>query len=234
MCTGQGASLTIQRRSRPTIIGEQIRADVVGPIKTESLGNARFYVCFKDDLSKFRRIFSLKHKNEVAGCLKQFLNEANTTGDVVKRLRMDGGKEFDCNAVKKIVAKRGIELEITPPYTPELNGVAEQNNHTIVESARLAVNKLSKTLWAEACFTVVYIPNWTGKTPVKDKSPIELWKGREFNDLDHLHIFGTKCYLHIPKQKRKKFDCKSVKGHIVGYINDRDGYCINVSSMNYV
>jgi len=51
-----------QRKNRPKGIGELIHADVNGPISTVSMGGARYYVCFKDDYSKFRRIFFLKHK----------------------------------------------------------------------------------------------------------------------------------------------------------------------------
>jgi len=40
--------------SRPSIIGEQINADVLGPMTDTSVGGAHYYICFKDDYSKFR------------------------------------------------------------------------------------------------------------------------------------------------------------------------------------
>lgn len=42
--------------------------------------------------------------------------------------------------------------------------------------------------------------------------------------IDHLRIFGTECFVHVPKQKRKKWDRKSVKGYLVGYCSDKDTY----------
>lgn len=61
-----------QRTDHPKGLGELIHADVNRPMNTVSMGGVRYYVCFKDDYSKFRRIFSLKHKNEVCRKLERF------------------------------------------------------------------------------------------------------------------------------------------------------------------
>ena len=50
------------RTNRPSTVGEQINADVCGPMTETSAGGARFYVCFKDDYSKFRRVFFYYYK----------------------------------------------------------------------------------------------------------------------------------------------------------------------------
>jgi len=57
------------RTSRPSIVGEQINADVCGPMTEKSVGGACYYACFKDDNSKFRCLFFITNKSEVAGCL---------------------------------------------------------------------------------------------------------------------------------------------------------------------
>jgi len=86
------------------------------------------------------------------------------------------------------------------PYTPKQNGAAEQENCTVVESARsvLHASGLPKELWAEACNTAVYLLNCTGPTPVKDKMPLELWTGSHAT-FGHLCVLGTERYVHIPK-----------------------------------
>lgn len=80
--------------------------------------------------------------------MEQFLNEAQTNGHTVKKLRCDGGKEFDNKDVAEVLTKRGIEHWIVLPYTPQLNGAAERENRTIVEAARSMrlTSKLPKTL----------------------------------------------------------------------------------------
>jgi len=63
----------------------------------------------------------------------------------------------------------------------------------------------------------VYILNRSGPTKVPDKTPYELWMGNEAP-------IGTECFVHVPKQKRQKLDAKSVKGYLIGYCDNKDGY----------
>jgi hypothetical protein len=84
------------RTSRPNTFGEQINADVCSPMKETSAGGAHYYVCSKDDYSKFRPVFFITTKGEVEDCLRKFLKEVKTAGHVTKILLSDGGKEFNC------------------------------------------------------------------------------------------------------------------------------------------
>jgi len=122
--------------SRPSIVGEEINADLCGPMTKSLVGGARYYVCFKDDYSKFHRVFFITTKSEVADCLRKFVKEVKTAGNVTKVLLSDGGKEFNCEAVQKVLEEHGITHRLTLPYAPEQNGATEQENRTVVESAR--------------------------------------------------------------------------------------------------
>lgn len=229
------ASFTL-RSNRANKPGELIHADLCGPMQENSVGGAKFFICFKDDYSKFRRVFFIKHKNEVANCLRIFLNEANTKGHVIKEFLCDRGREFDNVEVKKILELRGITFRMTMPYTPQQNGSAERENRTLVECARSMIyaKDLPIKLWAEAINTVVYILNRSGSTPVENKVPMEVWCGKEGVNLDHIRVFGTKCYVHVPKQKRQKWDKKSNIGYLVGYCSDMAGYRIWLKNENKV
>lgn len=44
--------------------------------------------------------------------------------------------------------------------------------------------------------------------------------------VEHFKAFGTECYVHVPKQKRQKWDKKGQKGFFVGYCDEKDGYRI--------
>ncbi|KAF8763325.1 Retrovirus-related Pol polyprotein like [Argiope bruennichi] len=131
-----------------------------------------------------------------------------------------------------MLAEKGIALTLSVPYKPEQNGVAERENRTIVELAlsMLAASALPRSLWANACDTAVYLLNHTGLSPDESKSPHELWTGEPKTKLDHLKVFGTECYAHIPKIFRSKFEDKSVHGHFLGYVNKKDGYKIYLPS----
>lgn len=92
---------------------------------------------------------------------------------------------------------------------------------------------LPERLWGEAVNTAAYVLNRTGPTPEEGKSPYELWF-KKVPAVDHLRIFGTECFVHIPKQKRRKFDKKAVKGYLVGYCGNKDGYRVWLPDKNDV
>ena len=60
-----------------------------------------------------------------------------------------------------------------------------------------------------------------------------MWNCHVMKKLDHLRVFGTECYVYIPKQFRKKFD-KSLFGRMIGYLNDKDGYQFYMPSVKSI
>jgi len=160
----------------------------------------------------------------------------STTGHRVKKFRYDGSKEFACEKVRRVLNDRDIKLLLSVLNMPVQNGVAQRENHTVVELARsmLSVRRLPKPMWAQACETAVYVLILTGKTPVIRKSPMEMWNGHVIKNLDHLCVFGMECHVYIPKQFWKKFYNKSVFGRMISYLNDKDGYQVYVPSLNNI
>jgi transposase InsO family protein len=148
---------------------------VCGPITETSVGGARYYVCFPDDYSKYRRVLFIATKSEVVDCLQKFLKDVKTGVRFIKVLLSDGEKRFIAEAVQEVLEEYGIMHRITMPYTPEQNGAAEQENCTNVESTRsvLHASRLPKELWAEANNTTVYILYHNGPT-LEFKMPMEL------------------------------------------------------------
>lgn len=66
-------------------------------------------------------------------------------------------------------------------------------------------------MWAEAVNTAVYIINRAPAAGIgNNTTPFEIWTGRKPN-LDHLRIFGSPVMVHIPKERRKKWDKKRRK-----------------------
>ena len=67
-----------------------------------------------------------------------------------------------------------IEHEVTLPDSPEMNGLAERMNRTILEKAKCmcAHAGLPRSLWAEAASTETYVYNRLVNAPLKgEKSP---------------------------------------------------------------
>ncbi|UYV63153.1 hypothetical protein LAZ67_2003300 [Cordylochernes scorpioides] len=215
--------------------GNLIHVDVCGPMQEVSKGGMRYFVCFKDDFTKYRSVYFLKGKSQVIEKLEQFLLETKTTGHIVKEILTDGGKEFVNKETSKITNKYGINHRITMPYTPQQNGSAERENRTLIEAARSMIyaKNMSLKLWAEAVNTATYVLNRTGPTQIEGKTPYELWFDKK-PAVDHLRIFGTECFVHVPDEKRRKLDAKSEKGIFVGYCSNKDGYRIWMPNSNKV
>ena len=212
-------------RERATAPGELIHADVCGPFETPSAKGYRYFVLFKDDYSRYRYVFFLKEKSEVASKLEEMLRMTSTTGHTVKEFLSDNGLEFNCDAVRQVLSRYGIRQRLVCPYTAEQNGCSERDNRTIVETARTLLHShdgLPKVLWAELVNTSAYVLNRTGVSSVDKKSPYELWFGKK-PGIKHLRVIGTTCYVHVPDQKRRKLDKKALKCVLIGYDGD-DNY----------
>ncbi|KAA0056488.1 Integrase, catalytic core [Cucumis melo var. makuwa] len=93
-------------------------------------------------------------------------------------------ENFALTATATNTTKNNSELwhlrELTTPYTPEQNGVAERKNRTVVEMARsmLQIKGLSNDFWAEAVSTSIYLLNISPTKAVMNKTPFEAWYGK--------------------------------------------------------
>ncbi|BES91891.1 Hydra magnipapillata [Nesidiocoris tenuis] len=224
---GKAHRLPFGSRERAKQPAELIHTDVCGPFE-KSVSGFKYYVMFKDDFSRYKFVYFLKNKSDVKFRLSQFLAEVKNSGYKIQVILSDNGGEFDCHDVRKILAKEGVKQRLTMPYTPQQAGCVEREHRTVVEMARTLMHCyegiIPQKLWAEMINTSTYILNISGKSSIEHKSPYEVWFSKKPN-LKHLRIIGCPCYVHTPKQLRKKMDRKSEKGILVGY-EGWDGYRI--------
>lgn len=73
--------------------------------------------------------------------------------------------------------------------------------------------------------TAVFVLNRTGNSSVLNESPFKVWFGKT-PSINSLHVFGSNAYVHVPKEKRRKWDSKSIDGVFVGYSENTKGYRI--------
>ena len=205
---------------RATELLGRIHSDSSGRITPTSVGGAKYYQLYIDDASRWTTIVPLKGMmaKESLECFKEFKAEAEKQLEKeIKILRTDGGGEYEKEFIR-FLKQEGIIHEITAPYSPDQNDVAERANHTIMERVKaiLADSRLSKELWMEIANTVVYLKNRSPTAALDGKTPYEVWYG-EKPDLSHLRILGCTAYVEIPKEKRVKLDSHSDKGYLIGY-----------------
>jgi transposase InsO family protein len=104
----------------------------------------------------------LKTKDESFSKFQDFKNLVeNQTGRHIHVFTTDNGKAFDSHKYDDLCRTSGIKRELTMPYNPQQNGVAERKNKTICEAARAMMydQNLPLSLWAKATSTAVYIQN---------------------------------------------------------------------------
>ena len=60
----------------------------------------------------------------------------NQSGRTIKALRTDRGREYLSELFKQLCDEKGIQRQLTIPYTPQQNGVAERRNRTLLDMVR--------------------------------------------------------------------------------------------------
>ena len=130
--------------------------------KFVSLGGATCFCMFIDDYSCKVWVYFLKHKDNVLEVFKKFLcSVENQSGWKLKCLSIDNGSEYISKAFQDFYDTKGIKQELTAPYNPSQNGLAERMNRTIQEKVRsmLSNAKLPNGFWAKAVATAVHLIN---------------------------------------------------------------------------
>ena len=83
----------------------------------------------------------LKRKNEVFGKLKEFkVLVENLSKKNINILRSNNGGKFTSNEFKDFYKEVGIKREITTPYNPQQNGVAERKKRSIMEAVKAMIH----------------------------------------------------------------------------------------------
>jgi len=80
----------------------------------------------------------------------------------------------------------------------------------------LKSKNLPKFLWGEAVITTTYILNRSPTKMLKNITAEEAWTGVK-PSVEHLRVFGSICYKHVPYQLRRKLDDKSVSLLLIGF-----------------
>ena len=113
---------------------ELIHSDVCGPMSLQARGGYSYFITFTYDFSIYGYLYLIKHKSEALDKFKEFKNEVeNQTGRKIKALRSDRGGEYLSQEFIDYLKLCRIVTQLTPPGTPEWNGVSERRNHTLMK-----------------------------------------------------------------------------------------------------
>ncbi|CAI7748120.1 unnamed protein product [Closterium sp. NIES-53] len=179
--------------------------DVVGPTRAPSLSGSRYFLTIVDDHTR-----------------------AVESGHKVKVIRTDNGGEFIGADFEVVLKKKGIQHQLTVPYNPQQNGVAERFNRTLQEGARTLLGRagLPDPFWVTALRQVALVKNRVLAT-VGDKQrvPYTNWYGSALA-VNMLRAYGCMVVFHVPKEKRGKLEASGRWGVHLGLAKDHKGWLI--------
>lgn len=190
-------------RKTDTLVLEH--TDVCGPMRSTSKGGARYLLEFIDDHTRWCEVRLLKSKSEVFKATVEYISRVEKQKDKpVNSIQSDNGWEYTSQEFDAFLKSRGITRKLTIPHNPEQNGVAEQNNRTLVEAARCMIIDagLPDSFWSKAVNTANYIKNRTPTKALDGAHLLRLGRARRpvLNILEFL-VRGS--YISIEIQERR-------------------------------
>ena len=103
-------------------------------------------------------------------------------------------------------------FQLTPPGTPQRNGVSERRNRTLLEMVRsmMSLTNLPLSFWGYALETAAFTLNRAPSKSV-ETTPYELWYGKR-PKLSFLKVRG--CDAYVKKLQPEKAGTQSGKVHL--------------------
>ncbi|KAK8578706.1 hypothetical protein V6N12_069050 [Hibiscus sabdariffa] len=200
-----------------------IHSDVCGPMNTQARGGFQHFIIFTDDFSRYEYIYLMRHKSEALERFKEFKNEVqNQHGKSIKALRSDRGGEYLSQDFDELLKECGIVSQLTPPGTPQWNGVSERRNRTLLDMVRsmMSHSDLPISFWGHALETTAFTLNRVPSKSVQ-KTPYEIWTGKR-PSMSFMKIWG--CQAYVKHQMSTKLEPRSHKCIFVGYPKETKGY----------
>ena len=140
-------------------------------------GCNKYFITFIDDYSRYCYVYLLSSKDEAVNAFKSYKTEVETQlNKKIKIIRSDRGGEYEF-PFEEICTEFGIVHQMTAPYTPQSNGVAERKNRSLKETMNALLNSsgLPQNLWGEAVLTTNFILN---RVPHKRHNKLPMRNGK--------------------------------------------------------
>ncbi|KAL0401991.1 UNVERIFIED_CONTAM: hypothetical protein Slati_4229000 [Sesamum latifolium] len=138
----------------------------------------------------------MRYKSEAFGRFKEYrLEVENQTNRKIKALRSDRGGEYLSGEFIDYLKENGILSQWTPPGTPQLNGVAERRNRTLLDMVRsmMSFTELPPSFWGHALETAVKLLNISPSKSIP-QTPYEIWHGKPAS-YKYLRVWGSPAYV---------------------------------------
>ncbi|GFZ10854.1 hypothetical protein Acr_22g0002520 [Actinidia rufa] len=177
--------------------GDPLPSHVWGSSPVTALSQHRYYVTFIDDYIR---------------CTWVYL--------------MHNGWEYITNEFRAELNKCDILQQLTCPYTPEQNGVAERKNRHIMFVVRCLLRgmRVPKYFWHMAILTATYLINRIPSRVLQGKALLHILQPVSTLFPIIPRVFWCTCFVHNRSPTRTKLDDKAVRCIFLGYSSMSKGY----------
>ena len=213
-----------------------LQVDLCGNFRYKNFTDSRYFLTIRDAYSRYYTVIHLKNKSDASDKFIEWVRKtenhfAGRGGYKVGAVRTDNGGEFVNDTLHEFFRERGIEHQLTVPYTSFQNGAFERAHRSIENKTRclLIGGRVPPSLWTDAITCAVYLINRLPVPSRKGSIPYCLWNNVSPTEitLEHLRIFGCAAYTTIPMPLRDgKFAPTAIAGVMVGYDSEHKGYRI--------
>jgi hypothetical protein len=197
----------------------------------------KYYLVIVDDFSHYMWTFPLRRKSDTSDVLINFIAYARTQFNLpVVSLQTDNGTEFVNSTLVEFLARHGIHLRMSCPYTSPQNGKAERALRTLNDITRTLLFQahMPPSYWAEALAAATYLVNRRPCQPLGFRIPYTLLyqKPASYSDL---RVFGCLCYPNQSATTPHKLAPRSTACVFLGYPTSHRGYrCLEISSRRVI
>ncbi|CAI7887270.1 unnamed protein product [Closterium sp. NIES-54] len=182
-----------------------VHVDLCGPFWVAAKDGSLYFLLLKDRKTRYVWVRPVAKKSDALHELVQWLavTERQTKKSVLM-LRSDRGGEFLGKQFTDFVNGKGIIHDLTCPYTPQQNGMAEREMRTVVESVRTMLLHmgvqhhwwhltLRQAVWVCICLERSTLqPGTTPYQLLTEKKP----------DLSLARVWGCMAQFLVPEQQR--------------------------------
>ena len=158
----------------------------------------------------------MKHKFGTFEKFKEFQCEVeNHRNKKIKFLRSDRGGEYLSYEFGLHLKQCGIVSQLTPPGTPQRNGVSKRRSCTLLDMVRsmMSLTDLPLSFWGYALEIATFTLNRAPSKSV-EMTPYELWFGKK-PKMSFLKVWG--CDAYVKKFQPHKFEPKLKNCVFIGY-----------------
>ncbi|CAI7856292.1 unnamed protein product [Closterium sp. NIES-54] len=182
-----------------------VHIDLCGPFRVTAKDGSLYFLLLKDRHTRFVWVMPIARKSDVLREFKKWLVlvERQTKKSVLM-LHSDRGGEFLGKEFTEFVDGKGIVHDLTCPYTPQQNGMAEREMRTNVESVRTMLLHMGVQhhWWHLALRQAVWVRNCLERsTTPPGTTPYELLTGKK-PDLTLARVWGCMVQFMVPEQQR--------------------------------